>query len=255
MNIGDKVFVSDWGKIYSDFYRWVNGEKESIYKWETEIPNYSSINFHWEYEYKPKLTQKGVPYKNGDKELVSKYPKYKDYEYTLLECYHHPKAGQISTDLRTKEKPNASVFYYPERIWLAKSDEGCFIQIEEKGLTTLTPEEQEKVKHLEKKKHLQALAKDNLGKWSINDNTKDFPKELLKYLYDSEQRTCFGSEFPNTKAIITYSYISKEYTLNGNDICLGWSQNFNGVGCDLSDKDIISWNELPKRFPENTFKG
>lgn len=56
------------------------------------------------------------------------------------------------------------------------------------------------------------------------------------------------------KAIIRYPYIPKEYTINGNDICLGWEQDFNGVGCDLSDKETISWSELPKRFPENSFK-
>jgi hypothetical protein len=132
------------------------------------------------------------------------------------------------------------------------SERGCWVQIGEGGLSTLTVEEQEKVKHLESEKRLQALAIDNLGKWTIDVKKDEFPKELLKYLYDTNQNTQFGSGM--TKAIIKYPYISKEYTVNGNDICLGWEQFYNGEGCDLSDKETISWYQMKERFPENTFQ-
>lgn len=236
MKIGSKVYVCDWGKQYTDIYRWINGERQSIWNWKTEIPDHSSPIFHHKFIHEDNLTLKGTINKREPKKLVDKTPVYKNFEYTIEEITTRKETGKL--------------------IYLMSSKEGCWVQVGEDGVSTLTPEEQEKVKHLEKEKSLQALAKQNLGKWSINDDLKNkFPKELIKYLYDRDQRTCFGSNFPNTKAIIRYPYVSKEYTKNGNDICLGWHQNYNGIGCDLSDKKTISWKELPARFPENKFKG
>lgn len=233
MEIGEKVYVKDWRQIYSNVYRWIDGKRVTIWSWKTVIPEYSSTTFFWEKIYTPKLTIKGNPFKNGDKELVSKKPIYKNFNYEILE--------------KVVRKDTQDI------ICLCKSKEGCYIQINEKGLTIFTVEEQKKLSQLETEKHLQALAKDNLGKWSIDDSLKEFPKELLKYLYDSNQNTCFGSDYPNTKAIIKYPYIHKKYTIKGNNLCLGWEQDFNGKGCDLSNKETISWNELPKKFPENSF--
>ena len=230
MNIGDKVYIIDWLQIYSDVYRWVDDKKESIWNWETEIPNYSSIDFHIKRKYIPKLTKKGKPYANGKTVLKSEIPAYKNYEYTILE---------------TRTRKDGKILF------LVSSKEGCFVQIGEKGITKMTFAEQKLVAKLEKELHLQALSVKNLRKWDINSKKKDFPKELLKYLYDKNQNSQFGNTM--TKATIKYPYISKEYTINGNDICLGWEQSFDG-GCDLSNEDIISWNELAKRFPENKFK-
>ena len=236
MKIGDKFYVSDWREQYTSFYRWVNGVKQSIWDWKSKVPDYSSTDFHWKFVYEPNLTLKGTVNKREPKKLVKKIPVFKNYEYELVEFKNNDRNDE-----------------YKDIICLLKSNEGCWIQIGNKGLSTLTLEDQEKVKHLEQEKRLQALAKDNLGKWTINVKKDEFPRELIKYLYDTDQRTCFGSSSPNTKAIIRYPYIPKEYTINGNDICLGWEQDFNGIGCDLSDKEVISWNELPKRFPENRF--
>lgn len=231
MKINDKVFVSNWGKLYSDVFKWIEGQRVPIWPWKTEIPIYSSpMHFH-ERKYKPKLTVQGKPYKDGSKELISDIPAYKDYEYTVLEKTTR-NDGKV--------------------ICLLSSEKGCYVQIEEEGLTSMTPEEQIKVAHLENSRRLQALAKDNLGKWSIKSDRKLFPKELLKYLYDRNQTTQFGRGM--TKAIIKYPYIAKEYTVNGNDLCLGWEQLYNGKGCDLSGKETIVWSELPKRFPENSFQ-
>ena len=234
MEIGNKVFVKDWGQNYSSFYRWKDDVRELIWNWKTEIPDYSDTMFFVRHEYVPKLTQKGVPYKNGEKVLVSSTPAYKNYEYTILEAKQHPEQKDVI-------------------VFLLKSKEGCFVQINNKGISTMTPLQQKQVAHLETEKRLQALAVDNLGKWSLTSNPRDFPKELTKYLYDVNQNTQFGSGM--TKAIIRYPYIPKEYTINGNDLCLGWEQDFNGKGCNLAEKDTITWSDLKKRFPENEFNG
>lgn len=231
MQVKDKVFVSDWGKQYSDIYRWIGNTKCLIWEWKTLIPNYSSTDLHWKYIYEPNLTLKGTINKREPKKLVSKTPEFKNFEYTVEEITSN-KEGKV--------------------IYLLSSKEGCWVQIGEGGISTLSLEEQEKVKHLESEKRLQALAVQNLNKWTLETATKkDFPIELLKYLYDTNQSTLFGSSM--TKAIIRYPYISKEYTINGNDICLGWEQDFNGEGCDLSDKETISWNEMKQRFPQQKF--
>lgn len=231
MSIGDKVFVSDWGKQYSTFYKWIKGKRITVWEWKSHIPDYSDTSFHWKYIYEPNLTLKGTVNKREPKKLASKEAVFKSFEYTIEEV--------IIKEDSTK-------------IYLLSSSEGCWIQIGEGGLSTLTVEEQEKVKHLEKERYLQALAVQNLNKWDIETaNINTFPKELLKYLYDTNQVTQFGAG--TTLAIIKYPYISKEYTVKGNDICLGWEQSYNGVGCDLSDKETISWHQMRQRFPEQNF--
>ncbi len=231
MKIGDKVYVKNWGRHYSDVYRWVDGKKVSIWGWETKIPDYSSIDFFINRKYTPKLTRKGLPYKNGEKVLVSNVPDYKNYEYTILEEKQYPGENRI--------------------VFLLASKNGCYAQIDNFGISYMTPEQQQTVKHLENEKRLQALAVDNLGKWDINVKKKEFPKELLKYLYDSNQNSQFGNVM--TKATIKYPYIAKEYTINGNDLCLGWEQSFDG-GSSLKEKEVITWDELKNRFPENKFQ-
>lgn len=228
--IKDKVFVNNWDKHYSNIYKWKNNIKITIFNWKTVIPDYCNIDFFWKYIYEPNLTVKGTVNKKEPKKLVSKIPEYKNFEYTIEEIIIH----------------NNNLIY------LLSSKEGCWVQIGEDGISILTLEEQKKVKHLETEKALQVLAIQNLGKWTIDTaDKKTFPKELLKYVYDVNQNTLFGSSI--TKAIIKYPYISKEYTVNNNDICLGWEQDYNGVGCDLTDKETISWDQIKQKFPENTF--
>ena len=57
------------------------------------------------------------------------------------------------------------------------------------------------------------------------------------------------------KAIITHKYIAKEYTKDNIPLYLGWTQEFNGKGCNLENKETISWNELKIMFKHNTFRG
>lgn len=220
MKVGNDVYVKDWGKIYTGSF--------SIFNWKTKISDFSTIFFHVEKIYEPKLTKKGVPYKNGDKVFVKEIKKYKTYKYKILETIQQEDV----------------------KICLIASEENCYVQIQEEGLIQMSNENFDKVKHLENELELQILAFENLGKWTYK-NATEFPKELVKYLYDKNQTTLFGSN--TTTAIIRYPYIHKDYTVLGNNICLGWEQDFNGEGCDLSDKETITWEELPKMFPENRF--
>ena len=94
MNIGDKVFVIDWGKHFSKFTYWENNKETTFINWETEIPNYSGIDHFWEYKYEPNLTLKGTVNKREPRKLVEKIPIYKNFKWTVLEIKSHPKAGQ-----------------------------------------------------------------------------------------------------------------------------------------------------------------
>lgn len=233
MKIGDKVYVSNWGKQYSDFYRWNNGKKELIWEWKTNIPNYSSTMCHWKIITEPILTQKGKPYKDGSTKVVDRIPLFKNYEYTILEKTTREDGEVICllSSNHTEVEPLK-----------------CFVQIGEKGLTTLSKEEQEAVQHLEHEKYLQALAKMNLNKWSIDHDLREFPKELLKVLYDKDQRVLFGSSM--TKGIVTYNFIPKEYTINGNNLYVSTTVDYNGKGCNLTGKKTISFKEIKTFFPE-----
>lgn len=232
MKIGDKVYVTDWLQKYSSVNTWIAGKQQLVFPWTKEIPKYCDCQFFIKIVKEPNLTLKGTVNKRDPFKIIDRIPIYENFEYTIEEIIPHPTTG--------------------DSVYLLSSKEGCWVQITKKGLSTLTPEEQEKVKHLETEKRLQALAKDNLGKWTVETARHDtVPKELIKTLYDTNQNVCFGSEWPNTKGIVTYIYLPKEYTINGNDLYLGSSVNYNGKGCDLTDKETISWKDLKTRFPEN----
>jgi hypothetical protein len=115
----------------------------------------------------------------------------------------------------------------------------------------MTPAEQERVKHLEQKASMQALAIANLGMWRITDDLSKFPHELRKEIYDRNQSVLFGSSM--TKGTIKYHYIPKDYTVNGVPLLINWSCAYDG-GCDLEGKQVVSWHELEKIFTENKFK-
>jgi len=98
-------------------------------------------------------------------------------------------------------------------------------------------------------KDLEVLVEANLNKWKITDDLRKFPKELLKKLYDKDQRVLFGSDY--TKGIVIYYYIDEKYTVNGNHLYVSCSIRYNGKGCDLTDKETIEYKDLFKMFPEN----
>lgn len=230
-DIGDKVYVKDWGKQFTDFYKWENNERKLIWNWKTCIPNYSSTDSHWEIKHEPILTVKGIPYKDGRTKVVARNPVYKDYEYTILE--------------KTVRKDSCHIYLLSSNHTDIEALK-CFVQIGKDGLTTMTPEEQHEVQRLEKIASLQALALDNLSKWKKTDNLKNFPRELIKVLYDSDQNVLFGRAY--TKGIVTYEYIPKEYTVDNKDLFLYSSISYNGKGCSLEDKDVTTFEEAQKRF-------
>lgn len=237
----DKVYVSDWMQRYSDFSRWNNLTKsrENVFPWKTKLPKYIKESNDTVVR-TPKLTQKGLPFKNGDMIEVSREETHKSYEYTIREIITHPTNPDVTVALISSN--------HTEQEWLK-----VWAQINIKALTSLTIEEQESLKHLQKKKHLQALAKNNLNKWSLKDNLKEFPKELLLTLYDENQNVQFGSNI--TKGIVTYNIIPKDYTINGIPLYLSSSISYNGEGCELLDKPTTSWVKLSKLCKEQKFNG
>lgn len=214
MNIGDKVYVQDWGQRYSCI---------NDFKFNTIIPPYSKIDFFWKTISEPKLTLLGKPYKNGDTVILDRIPVYENFKYTILEMKLHPSSNK--------------------NVCLIKSDEGCCVAIGEEGISKLTKEQYER-------KEFDSLREANLGKWVITDDLKTFPKKLLKYLYDQNQSAQFGSEM--TGATIKYPYIEEKFTKNNNPLALGWEMSYDG-GCDLSDKETITWEKLQEKFPDNKF--
>lgn len=239
MKLNDKVYVSDWMQIYSTFRKWNNEKqiRETIFPWKTELPEYIKQS-NDTVVYAPKLTQKGLPFKDGSKIEVSREQTHKSYEYTIREILQHPNNPEVTICLISSNHEDIDCI----KVWT---------QIDIKALTTLTIEEQESLKHLQKEKHLQALAKNNLGKWKLSDNLKDFPKELLQIFYDENQNVLFGSSM--SRGIVTYNIIPKEYTIDNVAIYSSSCVSYNGEGCDLSDKSTITWEKLSKMCTNQKF--
>jgi hypothetical protein len=239
LQIEDKVYVSNWMQRYSYFRKWnyETNASENIFPWKTELPKY--INESNDTVVRtPKVTQKGLPFKNGETIEVSREQTHKSYEYTIRETITH----HINTDVTVALISSNHTEQEWSKVWA---------QINIKALTSLTLEEQESLKHLQEKKHLQALAKNNLNKWRLEDNLKEFPKELLLTLYDENQNVQFGSGM--TKGIVTYNIIPKEYTINRIPLYLSSSVVYNGDGCELLDKLTTSWIKLRGLCTEQKF--
>lgn len=180
-----------------------------------ECPNYSSPTFFTEsiYYVKPTRSKEGV--------LKEKIFHYKNFQYEVVEFTEHPEEpGLYIYHLKSLKKNNHYGFGE------------CHVEIDENGIS---------------KSSLKDFHK---SKWLITDDFKKFPKELLKYLYDKNQTTLFGSI--TTKATIKYRYIPKEYMKNNIPFLIGWEQSFDG-SCDLKDKETTTWEELRKIFTENKF--
>lgn len=245
LKIGDKVYVTNWGKRWSDFHRWRDNNKEQVFPWKTELPEHITIRTKTIYQ---ELTKTGKPYKRPyERPVLERIDIYKSAEYEILEIldYHSDGAEGIYEAYDTKICLLNDTKY--------NIAHGYLHQVDIKALTKMNPEQQEKAKHLQKEEYLRTLALKNFGKWTM-DNLKGFPKELVAILYDKDQRVAFGSDFPNTKGIVIYRYVPKEYSKSGNPLFLGWEVSYNGEGCDLSDKETIDWKTLPKMFPETIFE-
>ena len=100
--------------------------------------------------------------------------------------------------------------------------------------------------------------KEQIGKWNkdmSNDKLKEFPKELLKKLYDIDQMALFGSI--KVKTSIGYEYIPAEYMEENVPLIISTYCNYDG-GSEQDEAvkngaKVVSWKELKERFPNNEF--
>lgn len=261
MKIGDIVYVVDWGYHYDKFFNWVDNKKIYFLNWKTDIPDYCGIDHHWDYKYTPKLTVKGEPFKDGSRTLVSKTPIYKNYKYEILEITTHPKAGEYTQTQEVrdhwKDKGGMDDKYTTNPIYLLASTHTkddwnrCYIQIEESGLSLLTPEQ-----HADKE--FNALKEAHKGKYSVDDRksgeVKGFPKEFIKSVYDTNDDVLFGSSY--TKGKVHYDYMEGYFTKDGVPFIISVGIKYDGKGNSDLPEDAIKmpFNQLPSMFPNNTFK-
>lgn len=259
VKIGDKCYVIDWGKHYSELERWNNDEKEMIFPIKTEIPSYSGINHHWKFNYEPNLTQKGTVNKREPKRLVSKEPVYKDYKWEVLEIFKHPKAGKLYYDLDeyTQEQLDnwknylyIKARYTEENLLLLASTHTdkdwmrCYIVIEESGVSELTPKQYEDME-------FNAFIEANLNKWDRDNlNKKDIPERLISKFYDSNDNVLFGSSF--VKGLVSYNYLEGKYSKDGKPIYLSCTISYGSKGnSELKEEDkhlIKPFKEIKRIF-------
>lgn len=253
MKVTDKVYVVDWGKHYGDITRWnsKSEKREPIFPITTPIPDYSGIDFHWKYNYEPNLTKKGTVNKREPRKLVSKEPAYKNYKWEILEIFKHPKAGEYWYDEEEAKAKGWTNNKYTENdlLLLASTHTDkewmkCYIIIDEKGVSELTPEQYENEK-------FNAFINANLGKWDRNDmNRKNVPKEIISVFYDLNDNVLFGSDM--TKGLVTYSYLESKFSIDNKPIYLHCSISYDGKGnANCPDKTLIRSFEYIKDFLEN----
>jgi hypothetical protein len=229
MKVGDKVFVIDWGKMYSDFCKWENNERVPLFPWKTEIPDYSGTTYHKEH---------------------------KNYKYEILEVTTHPQAGEFTQEEAVRKQWNMYDKYPETPIYLIASVHTdkpwmrCFVQIGEAGLSYLSPEQFAD-------KEFNALKEFHKGKWTVEDRElaqKEFPKELLGVVYDRNDKVLFGSNY--TKGKVTYNYIPKEYMKEGVPFIIYVSISYDGKGNEDVPKKALfmDFKDLPKMFTLNEFE-
>lgn len=212
MQVGDKVYVIDWGKQYSSIFHFEDGEKKKVFPFVTDIPDYSEIQFHWHYEYEPNLTLKGTVNKRDPRKLVSKTPIYKEFKYEILEILQHPEK-----DIK---------------VCLIKSVQGCYVTIAESGLSVMTPQEFED-------KEFNALINYHLGRWTPDTiDRKNTPKEIVNAVYDTNDNVLFGSNM--VKGKVAYNYVEGRFSTDGKPIYLGCTISYDGTGnSDLPEGTVI----------------
>lgn len=235
MQVGDKVFVVNWGKCYSTMYKWEDGERKTLFGWETPIPDYSSIDFHWQTEYEPNLTLKGTVNKREPRKIKNRFPIYKEYKYEIMEMKQHPSQPDKTVCLIAAT--------HPEHAWSR-----CFVQIGIDGLSYLTPEQFAD-------KEYNALKEFHKGRYSVEGPYpfKELPEEFLKKIYDTDDNVLFGSHY--IKGKVYYQYIDGFFMKDGVPYILSSGILYDGVGnSDLPEGTLImAFEDLPKMFPNNKF--
>lgn len=235
MKVGDKVFVIDWGKRYPDFYKWEDNERKLVFPWKTEIPDCSDIAHHWKFEYEPNLTLKGTVNKREPKKLKSKTPVYKDYKYEVMEILPVPSYSEMNVCLLAST--------HTDKDWMK-----CYVQINEKGLSFLTPKQFAD-------ESFNALKEFHKGRYSVAGPYpfSELPKEFIKQIYDVNDRILFGSHY--TKGKVTYNYIDGFFMKDGIPHILDTSILYDGIGNDdLPDGALtMKFDDLHKMFKNNKF--
>lgn len=255
--IGDRVFVVDWGKHYSEITKWEDGKKVNILPFKTEIPQYSDISHHWNHIYEPNLTLKGTINKREPNKLVERIPVYKNYKYEVVEIIKHPKAGEYFYNEEQRERWNIHTKYTENDILLLASTHiennllKCFIVIEEEGVSFLTSEQFADEK-------FNALKESHRGKWKVNMGTnyyKGFPDSLKGIIYDTNDNVLFGSNV--VKGKVMYFYIPGEYMETGRPYYYCTSISYDGKGnSDLPEGAVLMPHKnLKNMFVDNTNKG
>jgi hypothetical protein len=235
MIVGDKVYVCNWGQTYSDITKYENGERVNIFPFKTKIPDYTSTNFHYKFNYEPNLTLKGTINKREPKKLVSKEAVYKQYKYEVLEIVQHPSRPKVNLLLISSLHTDIDCLK-------------CYVVIEESGVTKLTLEEFTNNK-------FNALINAHLGKYSKKDLTRDvvnsLPEEIVSRIYDKDDNVLFGSSV--VKGKVYYNYLDGKYTVDGVPLFLHSSISYDGKGNSDLPKDsvIMDFSEIKAMFPHN----
>lgn len=251
---GDLVYVVDWGKEYSEFTKWVDNQRVSSFPWQTELPTYPGKDFNgYKWVYEPNLTLKGTLSKRKPERLKEKIPVYKNFKYRVLEIVRHPKAGQYYYDTE-EQRQRWGDDRYPEVDVLLLVDAAtgrCHVQVAADGVSKLTPEQY-------KDEQFSALREYHKGRWTPDDHdrlNKEFPKELLKTLYDKDDRVLFGSNM--TRGKVFYNYVPAEFMQTGRPYIINSGCTYDGKGnSDLpADTEFVDWATLHRLFTDNTFAG
>jgi hypothetical protein len=120
--------------------------------------------------------------------------------------------------------------------------EKCWVIINEKGVSTLTPEQYADAK-------FNALVESNLRKWDRNTmNKKDIPETLISKIYDENDNVLFGSCY--TKGKVSFHYLDGKYSTDGKHIFICSSVLYDGEGNSTLPKDaiIMSFNNIKKHI-------
>lgn len=151
---------------------------------------------------------------------------------------------------------------YDEREELVSREAVCYYCKSLTGYTLIVCTEENLSKmdmELHKEMVFDCLAEANKGKYDKSDDLKAiFPEQLLKFYYDGNPNTLFGSD--TTRASIKYPYVPGIYMKDGVPMLLGWEQNFDGGeemkrAVEKYGKDIlIEYDKLKKIFTNNKFE-
>jgi len=239
MKKDDFVFVIDWGKRYQNGYISSN-------KWfKTEIPQYSGTNFYWKIVTEPNLTLKGKINKTEPTRVIDRIPIWKSFKYEVLEVIKHPNAGEYSqTEKVIRAYPDIGFKYTDKNILLLKSKNGCYVIVQEDGVSKLTPKQH-------KDKLYNALVGYHTGKYTKDDvirgKIEGFPDELISTVYHKDDNVLFGSAI--VKGKVMYKYIDAKYTKGDKPLYLYVTISYDGKGnCNLPEEATILTQEEMNSF-------